>query len=251
MLSGPAGRERAGILLFPFPAGDGHGLPHLQLISPSPAGPDRRGALGEKPQEMVVVSRAASQTSHGPAPPGPETHRGVWVERDLEMSTRPVPSPAPLPSSAHHPKDDALDVPAPLWLSPHARLRAEPISRSGLFWGVSNTSGCRSPLSGLLSFGVCVEWNHSVFLEEMAAPWTGNHYLTQPGNQNNHLREKRVGAELTGVGWACRITAGFAVMLFQTSLCPQPPHLTNVLVFQRTVTFPTVTHGWLPHLPPG
>lgn len=43
----------------PFPlAVAGHRLPHLQLISPSPAGRDRRGALGEKPPEMDVVRRA-------------------------------------------------------------------------------------------------------------------------------------------------------------------------------------------------
>lgn len=31
-------------------------------------------------------------------------------------------------------------------------------------------------------------------------------------------------------------------MLLQRSLCPQPPHLRNVVFFQRAVTFPTVTH---------
>lgn len=147
------------------PGHDGHRLPHLQLISPSPAGPDRRGALGGSHKRWLSLGERCEPDLPWPCSPQPGLTEQFGLKGAFKCQPGQFPRPAPavpLRTSAHHPKDDALDVPAPLRLSPrrlHAALAAQ--SRvnlpSGLLWGVSKhqrlNCGCRSHLTGLLSSG--------------------------------------------------------------------------------------------------
>lgn len=112
---------------------DGHRLPHLQLISPSPAGPDRRGALGGSHKRWLSLGERCEPDPPWPCSPQP----GLTEEFGLKgafkcqpgQSPRPAPA-VPLRTSAHHPR-------TMLWMSqprcgchhagsmPHSRLRAE------------------------------------------------------------------------------------------------------------------------------
>lgn len=149
------------------------------------------------------------------------------------MSTRPIPSPAPaapllippaLPRTVlwmsqprcgcHHTGSEPSKAPVlgcsgglraaavQVWLLESPPWAADPGDTPGFV-------SAMEPQRGFGGGGSTRDW------KEPSLPEPG----TSP--QNNPLGEKRVRAELPGVGWACRITAGFAVMLFQT-LPPAP-----------------------------
>lgn len=78
-----------------------------------------------------------------------------------------------------------------------------------------------APELGDVPVGLCPDWEGpSVLWEGMAATRAGQEplamtqLLCQGGDQSNHPREEKAGAELPAGGWTCRITPGFATMLF-------------------------------------